>query len=290
MGTSQDELDMQVLEHIYENCTDDRPASIGGLRERFGENDAAATTSSLRTRGLLRADKRMSAGYFVTPAGRAEVEEMRNRRADRGLRRRLCRNRLLRWMDEQGASHAGKRVAREDFDASPDLLPFTDQETEAAAEHLKQHGLIESISADQADHILVWTTDRGRQCLDEGGDVLAFTKMDVERNASQVFNITGSGNTVAAAIGNDNEVTASLSTFNSEAAAQFAEAVRQATPALGLDADRVDALVADVQQTEDPTRAQRATALLQTMVVGTTTGTLGQVLGVLGASALGIGT
>lgn len=289
MATAQGDLDMQVLEHVYENCSDDQSASIAGLRERFGESNTAAITSSLKSRGLLRADKRMSAGYFVTPEGRAEVEEMRNRRTDRGLRRRLCRNQLLRWIDDQGASQASTRVAREDFDASPDLLPFTDLETEAAADHLKQLGLVESISVDQADHILLWTTDRGRQCLDAGGDVSAFARVDVEPSASQVFNITGSGNRVAAAIGSNNQVTASLTTFDSDAAAQFAEAVQQAVAALGLDADRVAQLVVDVQQTKDLTRAQRATALLQTMVVGTTTGTLGQVLGVLGASALGIG-
>lgn len=289
MGTSQRDLDLQVLEHIYEQDDGEGQAFIGSIRGLVGEDTAATTCRGLRERGLIREGHR-AGEYHVTAAGRAEVDAMSERRRDRGLRRRLCHNEFLRWIDSRNATEAAARVAREDYDVAVDLEPFTDQETEAAAEHLKRHGLIESISAAEADHILVWITDLGQECIDEGGEVAAFVSKDTTALGSQIFNISGSGNSVAAAIGANNEVTASLSSFAPKLAAEFAEAVRQAIPALNLDAERVQALVADIQQRDDPNRAQRATAQLQTMLVSTTTGTLGQVLGLLGASALGIGT
>lgn len=287
---SQRDLDLQILEHIYDQDDSQGYAFIGPIRKLVGDEDTAAVTCrGLRDRGLLRTGHR-SGEYHVTATGRAEVDAVRSRRRDRGLRRRLCRNELLRWIDSKDATDSGSRVGRDRFDVAVDLEPFTTKETEAAAEYLKGQGLIESISAAGAEHILLWITELGQECIDdEDGDVAAFVrKRSATSSGSQIFHISGSGNNVAAAIGDNNEVSASLSTFDPQLAMTFADAVEQAN--LDLDGEQVRELVANIKQSDDPSRAQRATALLQTMVVGTTTGTLGQVLGVLGANALGIGT
>ncbi len=140
MRTSQRDLDLQVLKHIYEQDDSEGRAFIGSIRGLVGEDTAATTCRGLRERGLIRPGHR-SGEYHVTAAGRAEVDAMSDRRRDRGLGRRLCRNEFLGWIDSRNATEAGARVTREDFDVTADLEPFTHQETEAAAEHLKRHRL-----------------------------------------------------------------------------------------------------------------------------------------------------
>lgn len=288
MADSQRDLDMRALEYIYEHGSGPEPATPGGLRKHVGEHQMATCAQSLIQRGLIRRDERVSGGWYPTAEGRSQVEELRDRRANRGLRRRLCRDELLRWLDSSGATDVGTRVSRDKFDVAPDGLPFTEKDSHAAAEYLKLNGLIESFPAD-GRHLLLWITDRGQECRDEGGDVAAFVKEGEASSVSQVFHISGSGNNVAAALGDNNEVTANLSAFDAEKAIEFAAAVWQALPQLGLDRDQVSALIADIEQRDDPTRAQRATATLQTLLVGTTTGTLGQMLGMFGSAALGMG-
>ncbi len=288
METQQEDRDRRVLEYIYDNDEGPRGgASLSGLWELVGEEEGAMSAAGLREEGLIRREDRMSGGYHITAAGRAEVEAMRARRTDRGHRRAMCREDFLRWVDQMTTPDPGSRVARQDFNGAADTVPYTEEETEAAAGHLAQLGLIRSINTEEADHILVWITEKGRECVDERRGIPAF--IDKGSHGGQVFHVSGSGNSIAAAVGNKNEVTANLSQFDPALAVQFAAAVRQAMPVLNLPPD-TEATLQDIEQHQDLDRAQRATATLYTFLMGTSTGTLGQVLGVLGASALGIGT
>ncbi|WP_299051862.1 hypothetical protein [uncultured Nocardioides sp.] len=285
MTTSQDDLDMRVLEYLYDHV-DDHTAVPLDLQDDLGYDNVLRTITGLEDRGLIVSDGRN--GHDLTADGHSEVEAMLARRNDRGLRRRLCRDLLLRWTDEQGADNPHARVRRSTFDAAPDLKPFTGQETREAAEFLAERGLVKTAGGTAQ---VLWTTDLGRECLDDGGDVAAFLGGSGP-TGGQVFHISGSGNSVAAAIGDGSNATANLSTFNHEQAVQFAGAVREALPALtlqGVDAQEVERHAAEIEQRQDPTRAQRATALLHRMVESTTTGTLGGLLSALGAGALGIG-
>ena len=49
MSHMQQGLSSAVLEHIYDSAVGAEPASMSGLRERFGEDDTARTCHSLRS-------------------------------------------------------------------------------------------------------------------------------------------------------------------------------------------------------------------------------------------------
>lgn len=279
----QSDLDLRVLEYIYDN---DRGmsggAGLAGLYEVAGGEDAAhRTAAGLRERGLIRAVQRLGGGYHIEAEGRRLVEETRARRADRGHRRAECREQLLRWAD------SGGRVVRRDFDGSIDGEPFSMIESERAAAFLVENGLLKSHSASGEKHFLIEITELGRECIDSGKTIQDFLR-PVDR-ANQMLNIFGSGNNVAAAFGDNNEVSADLSAFNHDLAATLAASVRDALPVLALPGE-VEDLLPDIEQRSDPTRAQRATARLYTLLGDTASSGLGGVLTVLAANALGIGS
>jgi len=278
----QEALDLRVLEYIYDNDEGSRgPAGLSGLYAAAGSEDAGlSTAAALRRRGLIRSCERMSGGYYIEPEGRRIVEQARTRRSDRGLRRQECREQLLRWADDDG------RKARREFNGSADGEPFTMAESESAADHLVENGLLASHSAWQEKHFLVEITERGRECIDSGETIQQFLARG-DALAAQVLNVIGSGNNVAAAFGDESIATASTSTFDHDLAVTLASSVRDALPVLGLP-DEVDALLADIEQREDPSLAQRATARLYTLLGATTSGALGTVLGAMAAGALGI--
>lgn len=282
--SSQDELDLRVLEYVYDNDQGmmREPAGLSGLYDVAGSEDAGLQTAAdLRRRGLICADQRMSGGYHIEAEGKRIVEELRARRSDRGYRRQQCREQLLRWADSDD------RRGRRDFDGSADGEPFAMEESEPAAGFLAEHGLLRTFSAAQEKHYLVQITERGRECIDSGKTIQQF----LSRNdlAAQMVNVFGSGNSVAAAFGDGSAATAALSTFDHEMAITFASSVRQALPVLELP-DEADDLLDDIEQREDPSLAQRATARLYTLIGDTTSGALGGVLGAMGAGALGIGS
>jgi hypothetical protein len=281
---SQDDLDLRVLEYVYDHDQGmlREPAGLSGLYDVAGSEDAGLQTAAdLRRRGLISADQRLSGGYHIEPEGKRIVEEFRARRSDRGYRRQQCREQLLRWADSDD------RRARRDFDGSAHGQPFTMEESETAAGFLAENGLLKTFSAAQEKHYLVQITERGRECIDSGKTIQQFvSRHDL---AAQMVNVFGSGNSVAAAFGDGSAATASLSTFDHEMAITFASSVREALPVLTLP-DEADGLLDDIEQREDPGLAQRATAKLYTLIGDTTSGALGGVLGAMGAGALGIGS
>jgi hypothetical protein len=161
------------------------------------------------------------------------------------------------------------------------------EESERAAQFLADHDLIKTHSAAQEKHFLIQITERGRECIDSGKTIQQF----VSRNdlAAQMVNVFGSGNNVAASFGEGNTVSASLASFNLDMALTLASSVRDALPLLNLPEDETRVLLEQIEQREDPSLAQRATARLYTLLADTASGGLGGVLATLAAGALGLG-
>lgn len=289
--TRQEEQNLRVLEYVYDNDEGSAgPAGLSGLWELVGEDNAADSAVELQERGWIRRDQRLSGGYHVTAAGRSEVEAMRGRRTDRSYRRNRCRDDLLRWVDANTSPDPGSRVGRDKFDGAADLHPYDENEVRAAATFLAEAGFIKSVSAAGAPHIAIWITDAGRECVDEGG-VEAFQRARQATSVPTVnhFNMGGSGNVFATATASGAVAHATMNNFNFEQARLLARAVRVAEHELGLPED-VRAALSDIEAEDvEPTRAQKATKVVTDFLIGTSTGTVGQVLGMLGASALGIG-
>jgi len=287
MLTEQQEREYRALELVY----DDESAwtMLSAFIELMGEGPARSTIVTLKEQGLIQQNGKSYPGYQITATGRVRVEQMRARRSNRGLRRKACREALLRWVDDQTRTDdPGSRVAREDFAAaSADLLPFSEEEAGEAAAYLAENGFIKSVSAWGAPHLLVWVTARGQEAVDSGG-VEAFLKSERQVSPVNHFTVTGNGNNLAAAVGDGNTVNQTVSAFDIEKALEFAAAVRQALSALDLPTEAA-ALIDEIEQREDLRKAQRATARLYQFVTAVSTGTLGQILGVAGAAALGIG-
>ncbi len=139
--------------------------------------------------------------------------------------------------------------------------------------------------------MLAWITDAGRECVDQGG-VSAYLRAQRQGGEStgHNYNMGGSGNvfaraaaTAAGAVAN-----ATVNNFNLVHARLLARAVRAIEEELVLDDEAVAALAEIEAEGVAPDRAQRATRTLMMFLIGTATGSLGQVLGTLGESALGI--
>lgn len=278
----QEDLDLKMLEFIYDACEQG-----GGPADAFGawgtaetEDLGRATAVSLKCRGLIRSDMRASGGYYIEPEGRRLVQEARNRRSDRGHRRSECRAQLLRWAD------TGGRLSRRDFPGGADGLPFSMEESEQAAEYLAKHGLLKSRSAMQERHFQLEITELGRECIDSGLSITEFLKPPPTA-VGPTINVNGTGNNVAAALGSHSTATATMETFDHEAAIRVAEAIRQALSVLSLPPETED-LLDDITQHEDPSRAQRALARLYPFLGELSTGALGGVLGNAASGALGI--
>lgn len=282
--TSQEDLELRVLEYVYDNDQGimREPARLPGLYDIVGSEDAALQTAAgLRREGLISMDKRLSGGYHIEPEGRRIVENVRARRTDRGHRRQVCREQLLRWADSD------ERRARRDFDGSADGQPFTMDESEPAAGFLSENGLVKTFSSAQEKHFLIQITERGRECIDSGKTIQQFlSRNDV---AAQMVNVFGSGNNVATSFGDNNTIDATLSNFDHDMAVTLAASVRDALPILGLP-DEAEGLLPQIEQRADPSLAQRATARLYTLLADTASGGLGGMLTVLAAGALGVGS
>lgn len=289
--TPQEMRDWHVLEYVYDHDEGSHGgAGLGGLLDLVGQDDGMAAAIGLSQRGLIQKEQRLTSGYHITAAGRREVELVRARRQDRGRRRVECREQFLRWVDERAGTSIAQRVAREDFDGAADFLPFTMAESEAAAGYLKQHDLIGSMSADQEDHILVWMTERGVDCIDSGRPIaeLVAPPRQSEPSVTNTYNVAGIGNSLTTATGAGAVANASITNFNLQQAQTFAAAVRAAADDLHLP-EEAEAHLVDIERGDaDPYRAQKATKALYRLVETTTTGGAGNILGMLAAQALGI--
>lgn len=240
--TPQEQNEMRALECIYDHDNAGTHGSISDFRRMFGDHEAASIATSLKQVGLLGDTARGNGDYRVTAEGRAAVERMVQQRTDGSHRRRVCREVLLAWVDSNTtADEPGSRVPREQFDGSEDLLPFTDAETVAAAGYLHECGLIGTISAAQAKHILLWIVGAGQDALDAGG-VEAYLARTTQSSPTTNYTFTGTGNTFATATAAGAVASATVTNFNLDHARLFAAAIRLAAADIDLSQEAAAAL------------------------------------------------
>lgn len=289
--TPQEQLELEILEHIYDNDQGRlrEPAHLGPLYERFGEEQALSACQSLRLRGLIEMDNRLSGGYHILPEGRTAVEAMRKRRNDRGYRRAECREQLLTWLDANSDAEAGIRPGTATFEGASDLQPFSRQEVDAAIMYLKSRGLVGTIEA-SGGPAAMWITEAGRQARDAGGVAAAEITQRVPQSVTNTFNMAGSGNVFATATAPRASATANVSNFSLQHAKIFAAAIRAVESELDLtDEDRADLTrIESAEEGGDLTLAQRATARLYESADKIATATASGILLALAKQALGV--
>ena len=284
-------MSFEILEYIYDNDEGRHraPANLGPLFDRFGEAEARSACQSLRLRGLVEVENRLSSGYHILPEGRTAVEAMRERRNDRGYRRAECREQVLTWLDANSDFDAGIRPGTATFTGASDLLPFGRAGVDAAIKYLKSRGLVGTIEA-WGGPAALWITETGREVIDAGGVAAAERAQQVPPVVTTTFNMAGSGNVFATATAAGATATANVSNYNLQHAKAFAAAIRAVESDLDLtDDDRADLVVIEtVEPGADLTLAQRATARLYSSADKIATGTASGILTALGKQALGL--
>jgi hypothetical protein len=170
-----------VLDYLYDLLNaghdihpwdDTPPGKEGGATER-------RVYSSLVDAGLLEpyGGRERANGFAMlvrlTPDGRKLMTATRELRENRRARAQACRNRLLRWYDEQPRSETKDPTEFVGSDRSTFYgRQFSVDEARRAAERLAEGGyLYTQRSLAGAVH---WITGRGEQVMEEGGDVQAW--------------------------------------------------------------------------------------------------------------------
>lgn len=232
-------------DNIYSDITE----FIGeeGLPQKSGR----ALVEHLRSQGLVRTaiglDDRPDS--MITPEGIAHLHQIRARRENPALRAHNLRDRMLQWLYQY------EQVVGVDGMAPADWTGFLDgdgarflgerfnrAEIEQAASYLTGRNLITAFRIDQAGP--GWArprlTDDGRDCLlDFGGSISDYLRRN--RRSVNTYIGNNSGNV---AVGSENftqNVTTGLDTTK---LLEFAAAVSQALPVLGLNHDHQSELQA----------------------------------------------
>ncbi|MBO0747469.1 MAG: hypothetical protein J2O47_03915 [Acidimicrobiaceae bacterium] len=216
----------------------------------------------------------------ITAEGLAYIERARQRRADRGLRRRSCRNQVLHWVDTSvnstsdlvdaslffGSNHAWFEGAIFDVDEQADAINYlVDQDL--------MRGGIGAWGA--PTFVKVGITHRGQECVtDFDSDVGAY--LSAKQRSGTHITIQGEGHTLALALGANS--TANASSVNVDAAVLLARAVREASDVLSLGPEAQRAL-ADIEQREDAGRVKRGLQWLGHFATDAGSSALGSVIG-----------
>lgn len=278
--SAQADLDLRVLEYVYANDRGmEGPAELAGLYEiAGGEGPGHRTAHDLEHRGFLESDGGLAGGWHITTMGRARVEEVRIRRTDRRERRVECREQFLRWLDQEGALDAGSRKDRQLFSGMILLDPFEEAEVIDAVNYLYDNGMIESLGqAGNAPHLLVWTTDLGRECVDSGQTIAHFVAQQRGTTGAPVVQVSGNSNVVTTTTGGHATVSVNVDEFDHEAVAQVAAAVRKLAAREDLPAE-IAAALKDIEQRDNPTLAAKAASQVYLWLAGTASGAVGTVL------------
>lgn len=288
MGYSLTDVHLQILEYVHGRP--EQEADYLDVGTHLG-SDPVAQLEFLADSGLLRRALRGDGFYHLTHSGQLEVAALMNRRRNRRRRRTQCREQLLAWIDNNTDPHSPKRASSQNFRGTVDGVELTDEDVHAAEAFLLTHSLIETYDAPTTSDPLnrrAVITERGQECVDRGEGIAAFLDRPRELlGVTQHVVVNGSGNNIAAAAGDRNQVTAALDAFDLDKARAHADAIRQAAPALGEIKDEIVPLL-DQIQTEDRGIAQKATLTLYQLLSSTGTGALGGALALPLAQALGL--
>ncbi|MBO3100917.1 hypothetical protein [Cellulomonas fengjieae] len=227
-----------------------------------------------------------------TRRGRAIVEDVRRRRADRGYVRREAQRQLLAWSDDTGGGNVA-RLVDTDY-AWVDGVSLTFENFAEAAEILDQERLVTAkfVRAWGAGVVRADVTIQplGRTVRDQyNGDIAAWraaTRADLGPTVNIVHN------TGAVAVGGAGSmVTASVQGFDAAAMAQLVEALLHGRAAIDLSPDDAATYDANVEElrTGDPSRIRRALQWFGGLGRDISTNALGSALGGM-AMALLIGS
>lgn len=275
-----DDEEVLVLDRIRQIESDNGTADIGTIRDLLGQRDGDTVAVSLRETGYLRSSPHAWPRYYLTQNGKKAINF---------YRRTQAREDLLTWLYGFAAGNAADTTR---FTGPGNLAPYTPDETQAAVEFLRGKKLVEAPRGAQAadgSYFTVWITERGREAYEEPGTLDDFlNRSNQPMGNTQHINVEGSGNTIAAASGDNNTITVTVENFDITKVREIVSAVQQSRDALQLPAE-ADALIDTVQRSEERGIIHRAAAELYRLVAATSTGTLGTILAPQLAQALGIG-
>lgn len=260
--TLREILDIKCLESLAEAREQGQPGvSFGTIAQWFeGDDDAGrAWVSRQRELGRIEPVKRMGSTPSISQDGLAFLQVIKAQRADKGVRRRVCRQRLLHWVDCNTASTADdcltdKFLLSEHAWFAGDI--FTADELADAADFLVDNRLLHGFGKSWGStYARVGLTHEGQECVtDYDADAAAY--LAAQRQTGTTVNVHGEGNALAIALGVNSSASATATTINVEAAIQLAEAVRAASSLLDLGEDDEQALL-DIAQREDPGKVRR---------------------------------
>lgn len=286
--TTQQVVNLRMLEFLHDASGN---VAMGTIRDQFdNDGEAADWASTAIANGWIRDDGRLSHSKTLTSSGRAVVETARRDRGDRGLRRRACRSRLLRWVDSKVEGTTATINARDFFLDPPSYFTgdqFTQSEVDDAMEYLVSMKLLRGgVKAWGASYLHLGITYDGQECVtDLDSDVAAFLQRR-EAAMGTMVHVSGEGNSLALALGENSNASSTLTTMNIEAAVQLASAIREAADVLVL-TDQDNSALDDIEQRDDASRVERGLRWIAGYADDSSKAALGTVLGTIALKILG---
>ena len=234
--TRREREDLVRLEALYD-ATDSGRTEAGppAVLEPLGivAADAYSWMLDASQRGLVEVDGGLVPLAKPSTAGRDLVERARQRRADRGARRRLAASRLLAWSDSAGGNVTGFIASEYGW---ADGQPLTFDEAVDAAQTLDAAGLVKARTRGawgaEVVRCDVTILPAGRDCLDDhDGDVRAYQSA---QRASAPSLVIGQMTGALAVGGSGSTNTANYSGLDVAQVRALAEMLVQARGTLGL--------------------------------------------------------
>lgn len=291
--TERDIKDHERLEAVYEATSKGtQEVTASDLSEPFDErDDRLKWLHEMADRGLVRIDRSLVPRIHLKPDGARLIEASRARRVDRTARRTICQSRLLAWTDQHSEHGDDLRTAVHFAQTNYGWFEgsrFEWHEVVAAAKHLAKAGLIRSsatASHGGVSRLDVAITDEGHECLDRfDGDPGAYVA--AQRETVTSVSVSGTGNAVSFALGDQSSATATASTSGDDAVRMLADALAEAMAGLSLDVEEVTENLAALRS-DDDAKKRRALGWFSRLATDTSTSATGQVLGAVALRLVG---
>lgn len=261
---------------------------VVGVLNRLHERGLAIAPDSLGFDG---------ASAALTDEGLALASSWRARNNPRE-RRIACRDAVLDWLDEQDESLPDALRIRQDNRSYYFGQQFTEDEVNAAVDHLASTGLVRGSATSSPVLVRPTVTAEGRTCVERyGSSVTAW--QDRTAAATTSYTITGNQAVNFAANSPGATQTVTMDAHNRQQLLQVADALEQMLPALRLsdaDANEAREVVSDlrdaVQAGADAGRLGRALETVKRLAVSGSGKAAGAALVLLvneGGQALGLG-
>lgn len=246
--------------------------------------DAIGDLEDFRARGWVDFTQDYSGGASIQlrGAGRAFIEDVRVRRADRAKRHQAARDALLHWLYDGYLAGRATPVLSEFVNTSFGKfygVDFTEQEVNHASLWLRDKDLVKGGGAWGAGVLRPSITTEGILMVESGQSVNDQRPIP----PTSVISITGSGNTVQnASPGATQHVSTTITDDHRQQALALAELIEQALPGLGggavNDAGALPSQIRTAVQAKDDNALRRAINAANVAMAGTVGTVLGGVL------------